>query len=77
VYPKYSLEQKISYWSQMLNQQMRWQSENGLDEYKIFNKEWYESIKQMEPDLDKIIAISFEKFLSWQWNYQEYLKRIK
>jgi len=77
IYPKYSFDEKVSYWSQTLNQQMRWQAESGLDEYTIFSRDWYISVKGIEPNIDRIIAMSFEKFLSWEWSQNEYLKRIQ
>lgn len=77
-YINYSFDEKIGFWCENLNKQMRLQAEKGLDEYIIFNSLWYEAMNRIEPDLDKIMDKVFERFLSfkWEWSKKEYLKRI-
>ena len=75
-YPYYSIEKKIGYWSGTINQQMRWQAESGLNEYAIFSPRWYKWAKEQEPEFDKIIDEVFKRFLAWEWDKNEYLKRI-
>jgi hypothetical protein len=50
---------------------MRWNGENGLDEWAIFTPEWYANAKTMEPDLDRIMDAVFE--LHWRgcWRVDE------
>lgn len=75
-YLKYTLEDKVEYWSGTLHRQMRWQVESGLDAYAIFSPMWYVEVKEKEPDIDRIIDKAFEKSLSWEWSKDEFLKRI-
>ena len=78
-YANFSLDEKIKYFSGTLHQQMRWQVESGLDPYAIYNREWYESTKVLEPELDKIMDEVFAKYWGTgaDWSKEGYLKRIK
>ena len=76
IYPAMNKEEKIAYWSDSINQQLRWQAESGLDPYAIFNPDWYANSLNKEPEFDEIIDVAFREFLSWEWSKQEYLKRI-
>lgn len=77
-YVNYDFDEKVGYWCETLNKQMRLQAEKGLDEYAIFSPSWHKTIKRIEPDFDYIMNKVFEKFLTfqWEWNKEEYLKRI-
>jgi molecular chaperone GrpE (heat shock protein) len=77
-YTNYSYDEKVGFWCENLNKQMRLQVEKGLDEYIIFNPLWHEAMNRIEPDFDKIMDKVFERFLSfkWEWSKEEYLKRI-
>lgn len=78
IYPNYTFQEKVSFWSGQLHRQMRWQVESGLDPYIIYSPEWYQSTKEFEPDFDKIMDEVFDK--KWgtgaDWSKEEYLKRI-
>lgn len=76
IYPKYTFDERIRYWAGTLRQQMRFQAESGLDEYAMFNKGWYEWVKGKEPDFDTVIETAFKNYLSPDWSYEEFLKRI-
>ncbi len=76
-YGGYSPEQKIGFWEISLNRQMRRQVESGLDEYAIFNADWYNAIKRLEPEIDSIMDRVFKRPAFAGWNKQEYLKRIR
>lgn len=75
-YSNYSVDERIRYWAGTLRQQMRFQAESGLDEYAMFNKGWYEWVKGKEPDFDTVIETAFKNYLSPDWSYEEFLKRI-
>ena len=79
IYPNYSFQEKVSYWSGELHQQMRWQAESGLDPYSIYSTKMYQSTKEFEPDFDKIMDEVFSKYWGTgaDWSKEEYLKRIK
>ncbi len=78
IYPNYTFQEKVSFWSGELHQSMRWSVEDGEDAYSIYTPEWYKSTKEFEPDFDKIMDEVFEK--KWgtgaDWSKEEYLKRI-
>lgn len=71
-----SFDQKVEQWAGELGRQMRYQAEWGLDEYAMFTPEWYANAKIQEPLLDDIMNAVFGKFLSWEWDKNEYLRRI-
>lgn len=78
IYPNYSFQEKVKYWSGRLHQQMRWQAESGLDPYSIYTVEWYNSTKQFEFRFDEIMDEVFSKYWGTgaDWDKDEYLKRI-
>lgn len=80
-YPAFSFEDKARYWSGTLLRQMRWQGESGLDQFYFYTPEWYESVKEIEPDFDKIMDEVFDKYWKgyWHddsWNKYKYYQRI-
>ena len=78
-YSQYSIEEKIGFWCEDLNRQMRRQIESGLDPYSIFKRDWYLAMKRLEPEFDNIMDKVFDKFFyyNWNWKKEEYLKRIQ
>ena len=78
IYPNYTFNEKVSFWSGRLHQQMRWSEEDGEDPYSIYTPEWYKSTKDFEPDFDKIMDEVFSKYWGTgaDWSREEYLKRI-
>ena len=77
-YRHYSHEEKINFWCENINMQMRQQVESGLDPYNIFKRDWYLAMKRLEPEFDIIIDQVFNnfKYFDWNWKKEEYLKRI-
>jgi hypothetical protein len=59
-----------------MNQQMRWQAESGLDEYAGYSPEWRANRLRFEPNLDRLIHDAFKRYLSWEWDYDEYCRRV-
>jgi len=79
-YGSLNYEERVKYWSGTLHREMRWQAESGLDPYAIYDLEWYENIKKIEPDIDSImdkIFTSYWNTTGGHWSKEEYLKRIK
>jgi hypothetical protein len=60
-YPKKSFEQKSDYWKKTLEKGMNEQEKMGLPAFGIFNKAWYVSVKEQEPEIDKMLNYLFEK----------------
>ena len=60
-YPQKSFEQRCDYWRETMEKGMREQEKLGLPPFSVFNKAWYESVKEQEPDIDSIITSIFEK----------------
>lgn len=77
-YPQFSLEQKINFWCETLNTDMREQTKGGFDPYAIFSKMWYIAAKRDESNIEMIMNEVFKKFqyYGWEWDKNEYLKRI-
>lgn len=77
-YQKLSFDEKVKYWTGILNQGMRLQVEKGHDEYSIFNPEWYKTFKEVDDNVDKIMDEVFDVFskYGWSWSKKEYLRRI-
>ena len=77
-YDKYTLEEKVKFWYENLNHHMKLQDEKGLNPYLIFNSDWYNAIKRIEPNFDVIIDKAFEEFklLQFGWSKDEFLKSI-
>ncbi len=61
-YPQKSFEQRCDYWRDTMEKGMREQEKLGLPPFSVFNKAWYESVKEQEPDIDSIIKVLFENF---------------
>lgn len=59
-YPQKSFEQRCDYWRETMEKGMREQEKLGLPAFSVFNKAWYESVKEQEPDIDSIIKVLFE-----------------
>ena len=58
-YPKKSFEQRCEYWRENMEKGMREQEKMGLPPFSVFNKAWYESVKEQEPEIDQIIDALF------------------
>jgi hypothetical protein len=71
-YSKKDFNQKIDYWKNTLEKGFEDQKRMGLDEYSIFNKNWYQSVLEQEPDFDNIIQQLFEQY----WKDLEYTKYL-
>ncbi len=78
-YENLDLEGKADIWCSELNTYMRNQASSGLDEYLLFTPNWYKTMKRLDPEFDLVMELVFEKFkrYQWEWNKDEYLKRIK
>jgi hypothetical protein len=59
-YPQKSFEQRCEYWRENLEKGIREQEKLGLPPFSVFNKAWYESVKEQEPEIDLIINVLFE-----------------
>lgn len=80
IYPAYTFEERVTYWSGVLYQQMRWQEEEGLNPYDIYNLQWYEYVKNKEPDFDEIMDTIFTTCWNTSetnWSKEKYLEAIK
>jgi len=58
-YPKKSFEERCNYWRENMEKGMREQEKLGLPPFSVFNKAWYESVKEQEPEIDQIIDALF------------------
>lgn len=58
-YPQKSFEQRCEYWRDNMEKGMREQAKLGLPPFSIFNKSWYESVKEQEPEIDQILDALF------------------
>ena len=76
-YDQKNFNEKVDFWAGRMNQGMRWQADSGLDPYAGYSAEWRENILCFEPNFDTIIEEAFERFLSWEWNHEEYLNRVR
>ena len=57
-YPNKSKEEKIGYWTRLIEQNMKWQKENNGDEYDgMFTKEWFDDNIQFDPEFNSIFNI--------------------
>ncbi len=78
-YQEYDFDKKVDYWTETLNQGMRYQVEKGFNEYLVFSPEWYEAFASIDSNIDNImdkVFYTFSKY-DWNWSKEEYLKRIK
>jgi hypothetical protein len=66
-YARLSYNERVNYWSGYIYQNMRWQGESTGDEYSWLSPEWYTEVKQMEPDIDKML-IDVTKKLGMMFN---------
>jgi hypothetical protein len=56
-YPKKSLDDKILYWSELIQKNMKWQEEINGDEYDgMFTKEWFDDNVTFDPEFNKIFT---------------------
>ena len=70
-YPQKSFEDKVEYWKKTMEKGMLEQSNLGLPQFDIFNKEWYESIKEQEKNFDQIVNTIFK--MHWtEMNREEF-----
>ncbi len=61
-YPQKTSDAKVKYWKETLEKGMKEQEKLGLPLFSVFNKNWYESVKELEPEIDTIIDILFKEF---------------
>ncbi len=66
-YPLKSFEQRCEYWRDNMEKGMREQAKLGLPPFSVFNKAWYESVKEQEPEIDEILDALFLN----QWKEME------
>jgi hypothetical protein len=66
-YPLKSFEQRCEYWRDNIEKGMREQAKLGLPPFSVFNKAWYESVKEQEPEIDEILDALFLN----QWKEME------
>lgn len=76
-YPLLSRDEKLRHWSGTLHQNMRWQSESGLDPYKIFSREWLNDVKKVENDFDAILEDIFAIYWKDCWDKNEIKRRLE
>lgn len=56
-YPKKSLEERIVYWTELIQKNMKWQGEMNDDEYDgMFTKEWFDDNVTFDPEFNKIFT---------------------
>jgi hypothetical protein len=56
-YPKKSLEERIDYWTGLIDKNMKWQGESTGDEYDgMFTKEWFEENVKFDSEFDRIFS---------------------
>ena len=60
-YAQMSFEEKVTYWSASIHQQMRWNNESGVDEMGVFSKQDYDYWKSQEPDIDLLLPHIIQK----------------
>ena len=63
-YPKKNTEQKKAYWKETLEKGMKEQEKMGLPAFGIFNKSWFDSVKEQEPEIENLLNSLFEN----QWS---------
>jgi hypothetical protein len=61
-YPRKSFEEKVDYWKKTMEKGMLEQKNLGLPQFGIFSKQWYESVKEQENDIDRIVDTIFNIF---------------
>jgi hypothetical protein len=66
-YPLKSFEQRCEYWRDNMEKGMREQAKLGLPPFSVFNKAWYQSVKEQEPEIDEILDALFLN----QWKEME------
>lgn len=73
-YPKKSLEDRITYWTEQIQKNMKWQGELNGDEYDgIFTKEWFDDNVRFDPEFNKIFT-AVAKNLQLDMNKVEQIK---
>jgi len=56
-YPKKSLDERIVYWTELIQKNMKWQGESTGDEYDgMFTKEWFDDNVRFDPEFNKIFS---------------------
>lgn len=75
-YPQMTFEERVRHWADTLGKGLRAQQKGGLDPYEIFSAGWYESVRELEPDFDRIMDAVFETHWQGEWEREEYRKRI-
>ncbi len=74
-YPKKSFEEKVEYWKKTMEKGMLEQSNLGLPQFSIFNKDWYESVKEQENEIEMIVDYIFKTY--WiSLNFREFQQAI-
>lgn len=59
-YPQKTFEQRADYWKETMEKGMKEQEKLGLPPFSVFNKAWYDSVKEQEPEIDRLISFLFE-----------------
>jgi hypothetical protein len=75
-YQRFSRDERVAHWSQVLGRGMRGQVESGLDAYATYSPEWRRKVLAVEPDIDAIMDIVFARYWKDLWSRDEYLRRI-
>jgi hypothetical protein len=61
-YPKKSLDERIDYWVDLVQKNMKWQGENTGDEYDgMFTREWFDENSSFDPAFENIFAAVAKK----------------
>lgn len=76
-YKTLNQEERITYWSGTLHQEMRWNVESGIDAYDIFSKEWLEEVRTIEPNIEQVLKEVIEKYWKNYWNKQKIWEALK
>ena len=58
-YPKKSFDERCHYWKETMEKGMKEQEKLGLPAFSVFNKSWYDSVNEQEPEIDQIISQLF------------------
>ena len=60
-YPNKTFEEKVSYWSGSIHRIIRWTNESVTSGTCTFDKNWYLSCKEQDPNFDELLPYILDK----------------